>query len=213
MQLRSSVPILVAGVGIGILSGLSASPVIQVVIAAIIAAACGVIAALAGLARREDGQTDVPVLRRVKTVPMMVLTIGVVVGALIGVRARTSNWLGNGTAEEVRKWEKTGLPEAERYRRLFDHEYPPYMQTTAKTVETNEKPSEAASSQDFRNGVLFSGEVENLVASCTTLMLSSPSDMQKRLLLTGDKRIARYAAALTDPQLKHFVKDFLCAEK
>ena len=209
---RRSLGILVAGLGIGILSGLSASPVIGAVITTIVAAACGVTAALAGLSQ-SDGETQPPTpRRRVNSIPVMLLIIGVVVGAVGGVKVRTWNWLGTSPNQEVQKWQKTGLSETELYRRIFDHEYPPASASPKLSLEVAEKGESPA--QDATKGVLLSDAAAALIADCKNLKQSTPQDIQKRLLFSGDRKLTHYAASLKDPaSLSSFVGDYLCFDK
>lgn len=204
--------IVASGLGVGLMVGLSASPVMEVVIAAILAAVCGVTAAAAGISKTDGTEPAVLKTRSVNALPVSVLILGLAAGACLGVFARTRNWLGNSLDSDVKRWAKTGLPERDLYRRLFDHEYPasPPSATVARNADTGEKPSSETQHVSPYLGVLFSGE-STAIERCPTLKNSKPEDLQRLLLLTNDERLSHFAARVRDPMvLRAFVMEFLC---
>lgn len=113
---------LLSGLGIGWLIGLSVSPVLYIVIAGSISLIAGVAGILSGLNHNGNvswkvGKTD--------PLPITFLVIGLAVGASLGVVARTNAWLGNNPSDIIQKWEKNGLTKKEIAERLFDYLYPP----------------------------------------------------------------------------------------
>lgn len=121
-----------SGAGVGWLIGLSVSPVIYIVITSLIAFVVSITSALAGITvDREGTQAESrPASKRIPQVeinplPVMFMVLGLVIGASLGVYARTNNWLGPNPASFVEQWKDTELSKREISRRLFDELYPP----------------------------------------------------------------------------------------
>src|SRR5437763_1844671 len=98
----------VSGLGIGWLTGVSASPVISIVLASILAVSTAVIATLAGLDARPESDFC-PSTLKPNAWPVAVLIIGVICGAMIGIRTRVNEWIGPGPAQIARRWRAAGL--------------------------------------------------------------------------------------------------------
>jgi len=147
--LGNSFCLLVSGAIIGWLVGLSASPTVQVVITSILAIIGGLLGALAEIKRPETGGeasplgegvgsgalVPVPVSPKLSPVPIALLLIGVFLGSLLGLRARTHDWFGAEPQPLINKWKSTGLKDEEIARRLFDQLYPPVSPAERKYEE------------------------------------------------------------------------------
>jgi hypothetical protein len=81
--------ILVAGLGIGWLSGLSVSPVIATVLASLVGIAGGLVAGLRASSVKPGDKTAADRLSAVNAIPAAVLILGIAVGAPLGIVART----------------------------------------------------------------------------------------------------------------------------
>lgn len=172
--------LLISGVGVGWLIGLSVSPVLHIIVASVIALVMGIVGALAGLesnprssAVGEDSQSGgisisankKPV--RINPFPMTALIAGLVVGACFGVYTRTNELLGADPRRLAQRWNGvSGLDEASIKRRLFDQLYPPAASTDGpvyaqlpKTEDEQNQPEKppAASVNTISNKV---GKVE-----------------------------------------------------
>ena len=116
--------LVVIGLGVGWLAGLSVSPVASVVITSALGAAAAIVGALAGVARADHGSHDKPggapaqrkvlgnwtesgAVRPIASWPLAVLVVGLVLGSGMGVWARTHNWLGQNPS--VRAWSALGV--------------------------------------------------------------------------------------------------------
>ena len=146
--------LLVAGIGVGWLVGLSVSPVIHIVITSLVAFAVSITSALAGLKVNpdKDDLSGASSLKRkfqveVDPMPMMLMVVGLALGASLGVYGRTNNWLGPSPSRFVEQWKDTGLDSREISQRLFDTLYPaksrsfkPDNENTNSSGEGKEKP-------------------------------------------------------------------------
>ena len=145
--------LLVSGLALGWLVGLSASPVIQTILASLIAVVVSITGALAGLsssdADKESGssseatenapkpsnvQKRLPAL--LDPMPVMLMVVGLACGASIGIYARTNDWLGARTNSLVEEWKDTGLSSKEITTRVFDSLYPPPTPVKSETQDT-----------------------------------------------------------------------------
>ncbi|HKS29637.1 MAG TPA: hypothetical protein VJS44_17545 [Pyrinomonadaceae bacterium] len=144
--------LLLSGVGIGWLIGLSVSPVIHIIITSLIALAVSVTGTLAGInidqkesAAEPDDKPKRRVLVEVNPVPLMLVVIGLAIGSSIGVYARTNSWLGPDPNSFVEKWKDTELTKREIVRRLFDDLYPPRAGSTTSTTAGDSAAANAQS--------------------------------------------------------------------
>jgi hypothetical protein len=83
---------LLIGLGIGWLTGLSVTPVVQSVLGAVLALVGTLVAALAGL--QPDNRPKLP---KVSPWPLAALVLGIALAAPAGVFVRTHGWLGDRT--------------------------------------------------------------------------------------------------------------------
>jgi hypothetical protein len=188
--------LLASGLGLGWLVGLSASPVIQTILASLVAIVVSVTSALAGLhpsdaetdAEHEDPPKEGEDARRKKVkkklpamlnpLPVMFMVIGLAGGASVGVYARANDWLGARTNSLVEEWKDTGLSAKEITTRVFDSLYPPPMPTGVETQE----PAVAAPSPS-----------PNANANQTTSTAGAPKQAQER---------EKTAAAVSKPAVR-----------
>ena len=105
--LGALLPLLLVGLGIGWLTGLSVSPVASIIITSAVGAAAAIVGALGG-ASNEEGQTTTSTFSvNVSAWPLAWLVAGLVIGSSLGVIARTHNFLGQNPS--LRIWSNYGL--------------------------------------------------------------------------------------------------------
>lgn len=131
--------LLLIGIGIGWLTGLSVSPVVSIVITSIAGSAASFVATLSGLDDKPVEATNISKRQRfgwqVNALPLMMLVIGISSGAIIGITARNHHWFGSTVSAEIAQWTTAGIAESEVADRLFKQRYPssiytmPYTQT------------------------------------------------------------------------------------
>ena len=127
--------LLIAGIGIGVLIGLSVSPAVGGVITAVIGVAAAIVTGLGSI----EGKTDSSITAaKVNPWPLATLVVGLVAGSFIGIIARNNHWLGSDASGEVTKWVALGIPAAAARDALFDAQYPRVSATRALT-ETQER--------------------------------------------------------------------------
>ena len=153
-QIQNAFCLLVSGFGLGWLVGLSVSPVVQTVLASLIALVVSLSTALAGLrtgdTQKEDevstnSSVNAPPRRNLTwrlpdfldPLPVMFMVVGLACGASVGVYGRANNWLGARSNIYVEEWKETGLSAKEITTRVFDLLYPP-------TTSNNETATEGA---------------------------------------------------------------------
>lgn len=124
----SLVCILVTGIGVGCLVGLSVSPVVSIVITTVVGSAAAIVAALSGL---EDRASETGAERqrrlarwRVNPLPLALLVTGLLAGSLVGILARNNHWFGSDVSSEIQKWTGLGIDTQDARNRLFETSYP-----------------------------------------------------------------------------------------
>ena len=139
----SLICLLVSGMGIGWLLGLSVSSVLHIIVASVMALLMGIVGALAGLDTKSTNESndsqsdDVKILThekllKVSPFPMTALIAGLVIGSGLGVYTRTNELLGANPQRLVQKWNGVnGLDDGSIKRRLFDQLYPPASNGTS----------------------------------------------------------------------------------
>lgn len=151
--------LLVVGIGVGWLIGLSVSPVLYIILGSIIALVAGAIGALVGLDlesrdKAESGSDDEhnPLRSRknaipINPLPLTMLVIGLGIGSCIGIYARTNDLFGPDPQKFARKWAGTGLDEKKIQQRLFDQLYPP-KEITEDSESIGKTPTQSGPSTD-----------------------------------------------------------------
>jgi hypothetical protein len=199
------------GLGIGFLVGLSASPVVNALIGGIVSLAAGVVSALCGVrlekseAKEAKDSPDIgnpnqavppqgnpsAFAAHVNPVPIAFLVISIVLGALLGLHARTREWFAESTDHLVAKWENsTGLTKKEIATRLFDSIY---GTTKSEGKTSEEKPSgeKTGGTASPQAGVLFAASADK----CKQLRRYHPEN-------PGDAALLRLELEGLDPKLK-----------
>lgn len=138
-QILNLICLLLSGLALGWMVGLSVSPVIQTIIASLMAVVVSVCTTLAGLPREKaEGNEDDSIDSRIKSsrawrrdlseffnpLPVMLMVVGLSCGASVGVYGRANNWLGARTNVYVEEWKETGLTPKEITTRVFNLFYP-----------------------------------------------------------------------------------------
>lgn len=122
------ISLLIVGLGIGWLIGLSVSPVVSIVLTSVVGSAAAIAAVLSGIddrsatAGNESGRSQRTY--GVNPLPLAVLIVGVVVGSVIGISARNRHWLGSDLSAEVSKWTRLGFPPETVERLILSSQYP-----------------------------------------------------------------------------------------
>lgn len=164
--------LLLSGLGLGWLVGLSISPVIQTVLASLVAVVVSLSSALAGLRPSEPEVDDsqetgsakdtghrrrrrFPIL--LDPLPVMTMVIGLAFGTAVGIYARTNDLLGSRNNLLVEEWKDTGLTAKEITTRVFDSLYPPSsngesaLQEHAPTPPTDQNTNSTQTQQQPSN--------------------------------------------------------------
>ena len=143
---KEALLILIIGLGVGWLAGLSVSPVASILISGLLGIAIAIvgITSISLIYRNDEGK----VIRRVRFKAaekisigqLALIVVGISLGASLGICARTHNFLGvddelafNGLRQELnelqghcndRKWSELGIKKEEVARRILDKYYP-----------------------------------------------------------------------------------------
>lgn len=136
------ISLLLSGIGIGWLIGLSVSPVLSIVITSVVGAAAAVIVSRRDSTNKEKKEEDpkdtkkeeasdkddilwLMLLKRlISSLALAATIVGIVIGSVLGVKARNENVLGSDISTKVNMWKELGVPEKVIVNRMFEAEYP-----------------------------------------------------------------------------------------
>ena len=206
-----SLSLLLSGCGLGWIVGLSVSPVVGVVVAAVVGAAASLVSALAGLeppgadngAPAGGGEEGGPVRRRrlprANPVPLTLFILGLVLGSIFGIQARTHGWLAPDTPSteaEIKRWTDLGKDRALVVDRLFDTSYPP----------AGSKGEDGPSPDPAGEGVLY----RLTVKECQELRTWPEDDLVRQASTLRELR--KVAETFPDPATLRKIVEALCSE-
>lgn len=213
--------LLITGLGIGWLVGLSVSPVVSIVITSVTGSAAAIVAALSGLEEKPEAleatNRGQPIRTRwsVNPLPLTILVIGILVGSAFGVRARNQSWLGSAVAGEITQWTRAGLtgpgwsPE-EIARKLFESRY------LASGVLTNTVTTSAPSISPV-GGYLFAvdaTECKRLLGAVDVARQGADdSVLRAELSSSTNQQLWQLPVIITDTTvLQNVVEQVLCTD-
>lgn len=207
----------VSGFGLGWLVGLSVSPVLQVIVASIVALAVAATSALAGLKSDAAGGlgAEGSPLRfvqsgiRVSLLPLSLLIVGIATGASAGVFARTNNLLGLDPEISLKRWSGTGIEKRELEKRMFDAVYAPAEEKTAPAEDKSKSP-EKARELGKGSSQFVAGLYAATAQQCDLLVGKKGGDLKTVLLGLGDATTKAAMAKCSADECLVVIREMLC---
>jgi multisubunit Na+/H+ antiporter MnhC subunit len=200
--------VFLTGIGVGWLLGLSASPVVSIVITSVTGSAAAIVAALSGL-NKEAKEANTEGQRRlaIDPLPLAALVIGIVFGSIVGISARNHHWFGSDRSSEIEQWTKLGLVKEMVVSRLFEQLYP------ANGAQAGTKSSTGNPLGTF----LFAVDVQKCDALLAGAAIFRATADQAPLILAlksdPDPKIRQLPEVVADPQiLQNIVEKILCVD-
>ena len=184
--------VLVIGLSLGWLIGMSESPVIASVITTLLALIISAITIMSGI---ESSKPILGELTKVKMGPITILIFSIALGSIIGIFVRTNNYLGRNIDEKIKVQEiiqlysHYGIDSNKIALRLFNANYPEI------------KPSETWQQVA---GVLKSARAPK---DCDQLCYSSGVELRNEVKLSADPAIASLASISDDIILQNKIKE------
>ena len=184
----------VSSLCVGWLVGLSASPILHVIVGSVIALIVAIVGALAGVQLEvgaKDESKDTPNGMPVGTVkgfsvnplPVAVFAVGLALGATTGIFARTNEFFGPNTERFVKHWQGIGLTDVEIKRRLFEELYPVASHNHTQAAKSDEKDSNAQlEASNMRASALTAALLSVSVSDCQLLAGKHGDELRARLL-------------------------------
>ena len=127
------VGLFIFGFCIGWLAGLSASPIVHIIIGGLMSLIAAVLSALASFKTLEKVDLNtweynlVRIAKRVRIMPLVLFIVGISVGAPFGITARTNDWYGIDKDKITQRWavqdSHSVLTKEYIEKRLFDYLY------------------------------------------------------------------------------------------
>lgn len=192
---RDYVCVMIGGLGVGWLVGLSASPVVAGVVTTLLGGIAAVVSAFVGVdfhaTRSEESQSHRKSWVRANPLPLTLMIVAVVLGSALGVFARTKELLGPGPEAVARSWKAAGLP----------------LETPAILLRLFEREMGESRPSAVRP-VLFSAD-ETL---CNALGPLAGATLRDEINKSHDERLKAFARLTTDDgALKAAVQVYVCA--
>jgi hypothetical protein len=199
---KNTLSLIIIGLGIGWLAGLSVSPVVSIIITSIVGVVITLLSALSGLKILEQSEkspdAETSSHWQVDPIPIAFLILGIVLGSILGITARTHNWLGIDihvdVHAEIQKWKAVGIDEKDIVQRLFEREYP--LSESSKNV----------SQADIKQSVLF-GQTHN---ECQRLLSYSPDNLPIQLTISTIDIFNDLPSIIHDPEILEKVVTAQC---
>ncbi len=208
----TNIILIITGMGIGWLVGLSVSPVVSIVITSVTGSTAAIVAALSGL---NDGENDgakaenkAKRLRwEVNPTPIAMLVIGLFLGSIAGIWVRTHDLLSPRTStltDEIDQWTTAGLEKKDVVNRLFENKY-----TTSNTNSVGQQ-----NTAPFHASVLFAQEAQE---ECKTLIIlvtkKKYEDLQTEMFSSAIPAFRELPKIITDTvNLAQIVEKVLCGD-
>jgi len=203
--------LVISGLGVGWIVGLSISPVVHIVLGSILALVVSLASAIAGVEKLEEAEEQAsagktgPIAQKVARVrldprPIALLVLGLAIGSSIGAYARTNDWLGENPRRVVDRWKGAGLDEAEIRMRLFNDLYP---QSSVARDSNSEHPVSPGL------GVLFATGTTD----CGNIRLKHGQALWAELRQLKNGRVDAFLKVSRDSLAMEALKEFLCAQE
>jgi hypothetical protein len=227
-----AVYLILCGLGVGWLIGMSVSPVLGTVVGGILATLLAIVSALVGVdlpglepkaesARTGEGSV-IPSLHRVRTqtnvLPLTCVILSIVAGALVGVYGRTNQWLAADPQAFILKWQSAGLTHEQALQLLVQSSYGGSEGGATKEIGKKEDGKESETpqvSQSPLSPVLFSTVAPD---ECKTYknLYGHGEELVRALAGSKDKRVRMLTKHLWEtsksPQIVELVtRELICA--
>jgi hypothetical protein len=220
----SSYPsLLLAGLALGWMTGLSVSPILPIIVTAFVSLVVAITAALAGMEIHDSEDSSAeprrpPTARRklahVSVLPVGLLAVSLAVGSVFGVYARTNEWFGIEPKRAAARWKDAGLDEKQVVQRLFDNIYAPASSKAGEDKKgAGSKESQGQESSAGKQNPHFSIVFAASSDECTSFLSSNDAQLRGAMMQDEkNKSVQKLAEIVKNPaDLKAMVKE-LCSQ-
>lgn len=196
--------IFVIGLSIGILTGLSTSPVLSIILTTLIATAGTIVAVFGGFGTEDNTSQKV-----IKSLPLALLAVAILIGAVLGMQARVGyarNFIASDELntllppkninEIVSAWEKHNIAKEDITKRIYEI----YLPDTGKQItNSNSQLQKAATATLFNT---------NSTEECLRLQNTTEENLLQEMKAATSKTIVMYANVANEPsKLKEFISE------
>lgn len=213
----------VSSLCVGWLVGLSASPILHVIVGSVIALIVAIVGALAGIQLQisakdesEDTPNGIPMgtVRGVSVnpLPVAVFAVGLALGATTGISARTNEFFGPNAGRFVKRWQGIGLTDVETKRRLFEELYPAGSHNHTQAAKSDGKDSNAQldEASNLRASALTAALLSVAVSDCQLLAGKHGDELRARLLTLNSDVIQSAAKECKGDDCLNAIRMLIC---
>ena len=232
---RSALSLVLSGLSVGWLVGLSVSPVLHLIVESVVGITVAAVSVLVGIKvlpvskgdEPSEGAEEVPPINsklptlKIDLSPLALFTVSLAVGASLGVFARTNEFLGPRPDILLHRWKGTGLNDTQLKSRLFDTLYPPEKEPseTSPKGKTDHGTGKTADLGIPKDPVQLSSPVHDQLAaglfttpveSCDLLRLKHGDDLKTRLQAFAPDILQQPIKQCQSEDCLNFAKELLC---
>jgi hypothetical protein len=200
--IAGGLPFLVAGTSVGLMVGLSSSPVVGGVVTASVTVLFAISSGLSGLTQTEvrDEGTLTTKRKHFDPFPIAAACLGLSIGSILGIGARTNELFGLQVDRVVARWStSTGLSRKQISNRLFDEIYPPKLEPKEPEFDPN-LPKTGSMSEVPKQYPLTISELRALISFGRESKPPSPAETE----LQPSAPLGRLFSSSTEGELKAF---------
>lgn len=224
------ISMLVIGIGVGFLIGLSLSPVLHIIVGSLITLVVSIAGILVGIEFKHENLTSksenspplasIAQIRKgakISLAPLAIMIVGLAVGSAVGICARTNEWFGVNPDKLFLKWKGTGLEEKQVKRRFFDQTYPPAtsLQINSeggkKDQDEREKPS-VSDAKPAKPASQLAGLFGLSVDQCAPLLLKDGDKLKAELKMLNNRRVDLAVEKCQSDECLKGVVNLICSE-
>ncbi len=200
--------ILLCGIFVGWLAGLSVSPVLQIILTSLLALAISVISLLIGIRPRESGSIILSdkLKNSVNPFPLVFLAIGISTGATFGLYARTNSFFGVDAKHLKADLEKAGFSSDSATKYVQAYVIGLLFEKEKAVPPIDKKETEKVISHLGSNPVLYASNS----TFCDIMRSKHGKDLLGFLKAQQDSNINKFLVISQDSISIEALKNFLC---
>lgn len=207
--LLNIVLLLICGLSVGWIMGLSISPIAHIVIGSLMGVIVVVLSLQIGISYNNNhslwniinlsvgSSEEDEKKRRINIYPIAIIFIGLIFGSSLGIFARTNDWFGLDIDKEAQFWNDRGQKKQQIYDAIFEWKYNVSSDLNEQLVNIKTRTFLFSVPSNFCNLIEYKyGEI-----------------LRTHLILLGDKKIKYFAENCKDSLALHLFKETLCLDQ
>lgn len=195
----------ILGISLGWLVGMSASPVLAIILGSIISLIATIVSVLTGInfntstQKSESEENQKPFQKNINIAPLSFLVLFIALGTALGLFCRTNDIFGIQPNIFANKWKGSGFDDKDLKNNLLKYLY----LTFQKKSETNMTSNEGSL---IFHGVLFASTADD----CGSITSKHGVELKNSLLALNDSTLTILVRNCNDSSALEIIKDIIC---